>query len=261
VATSDHWGNVTARYAYDPFGKRRSVTGSYDPMGSIVIDWADNLNFRTDRGFIGHEHLDDIGVIHMNGRIFDPTIARFMQGDPFIQDPGNLQNYNRYTYCYNNPLTCTDPSGYFGWADLASAGHRFMMKPTQENVFNLVNTGNYVLDPLGSGTGVGIARTRWGYAISQIVIGVVSIYCGPAYAACVAGGNFALAGAAGATADGAAKTALISGVTAYAFSQVGDATTPRDNWELQYIAAERTTDQQVANVTGHALVGKVPSLA
>ncbi|NHQ94337.1 hypothetical protein GYK42_28635 [Janthinobacterium lividum] len=35
-----------------------------------------------------------------------------MQGDPFIQDPMNLQNYNRYAYCYNNPMTCTDPSGY-----------------------------------------------------------------------------------------------------------------------------------------------------
>uniref|UniRef100_UPI00313810AD RHS repeat-associated core domain-containing protein n=1 Tax=Variovorax sp. YR752 TaxID=1884383 RepID=UPI00313810AD len=66
-----------------------------------------------DRGYTGHEHLDDVGLIHMNGRIFDPTLGRFMQTDPFVQDPGNLQNFDRYAYCYNSPTTCTDPSGYF----------------------------------------------------------------------------------------------------------------------------------------------------
>jgi hypothetical protein len=49
----------------------------------------------------------------MNGRLFDPRLGMFMQGDPFIQDAMNLQNYNRYAYCYNNPMTCTDPTGQF----------------------------------------------------------------------------------------------------------------------------------------------------
>jgi RHS repeat-associated protein len=111
AATTDHAGNVTARYAYDPFGKRRYTNGQYDAFGTLVVDWTTNTNNGTDRGYTGHEHLDDLGVVHMNGRIFDPVIARFMQGDPLIQDPLNLQNYNRYTYCYSNPLTCTDPSG------------------------------------------------------------------------------------------------------------------------------------------------------
>jgi RHS repeat-associated protein len=48
----------------------------------------------------------------MNGRIFDPTLGAMLQGDPFIQDATNLQNFNRYSYCLNNPLTCTDPSGF-----------------------------------------------------------------------------------------------------------------------------------------------------
>ncbi len=54
-----------------------------------------------------------MGVIHMNGRIYDPLIGRFMSADPFIQFPGNLQSYNRYAYVVNNPLAYTDPSGYF----------------------------------------------------------------------------------------------------------------------------------------------------
>ncbi|MDT9002484.1 RHS repeat-associated core domain-containing protein, partial [Paucibacter sp. APW11] len=47
-----------------------------------------------------------------NGRLFDPRLGVFLQADPMLQDPFNLQNYNRYGYCYNNPMGCTDPSGY-----------------------------------------------------------------------------------------------------------------------------------------------------
>jgi len=53
------------------------------------------------------------GIIHMNGRIYDPTLGRFLQADPFIQAPDNSQSYNRYSYVLNNPLSYTDPSGYF----------------------------------------------------------------------------------------------------------------------------------------------------
>jgi len=49
----------------------------------------------------------------MNGRVYDPVLGRFMTADPFIQAPGNLQSYNRYSYVFNNPLAYTDPSGYF----------------------------------------------------------------------------------------------------------------------------------------------------
>jgi RHS repeat-associated protein len=118
IATTDHTGAVTARYAYDPFGKRRDVKGTYDAFGAIVVDWSTNTNNGTDRGYTGHEHLDDVGIIHMNGRIFDPTLGRFLQPDPFIQDPANLQNFDRFGYCYNNPLTCTDPSGFSAWTRL-----------------------------------------------------------------------------------------------------------------------------------------------
>ena len=51
----------------------------------------------------------------MNGRVYDPAIAMFLSPDNYIQDPTNSQNYNRYTYCLNNPLIYTDPSGYMTW--------------------------------------------------------------------------------------------------------------------------------------------------
>lgn len=107
-AVTDANGAVTQRMAYDPFGKRRKTDGGYDSTGSIVIDNAQG----TDRGFTGHEQMDDIGIIHMNGRIYDANIGRVMQGDPLIQAPDNLQNFDRYSYVLNNPLNLVDPSGY-----------------------------------------------------------------------------------------------------------------------------------------------------
>jgi RHS repeat-associated protein len=67
----------------------------------------------TTRGYTGHEHGDAFGIIHMNGRIYDPTLGRMLQADPFIDGVTNTQGYNRYSYVGNNPLSYTDPSGYF----------------------------------------------------------------------------------------------------------------------------------------------------
>lgn len=111
-ATTDHLGNVTQRYAHDPFGKRRYTNGRYDEFGNVVVDWNPAVNYGTARGFTGHEELDDIGLVNMNGRLYDDTAGMFIQADPNVTQPLNLQNYNRYGYVLNNPLNATDPSGF-----------------------------------------------------------------------------------------------------------------------------------------------------
>ena len=67
-------------------------------------------------GFTDHEHLDDVELIHMNGRVYDYNVGRFMSVDPVIQSPGNSQSINPYSYIMNNPLAGTDPTGYMGCA-------------------------------------------------------------------------------------------------------------------------------------------------
>ena len=103
----DASGNMQEEYSYDPWGRRRSpVSWLTDTLTAPVI---------TTRGYTGHEHLDAFGLIHMNGRIYDPHLARVLNPDPIIQDPTDIQNYNRYSYCLNNPLKYTDPSGYISY--------------------------------------------------------------------------------------------------------------------------------------------------
>lgn len=51
-------------------------------------------------------------LINMNGRLYDPILGRMLSPDVVIQDEQSSQAYNRYSYCFNNPLRFTDPSGY-----------------------------------------------------------------------------------------------------------------------------------------------------
>ncbi len=110
VLVTSQTGAVLERYNYDAWGKRRNVNGTdYTANGGHLLGV-------TDRGYTGHEHLDHLGMVHMNGRIYDASLGRFMSTDPFIAQPHNLQNHNRYAYVNNNPLSYTDPSGYiFKW--------------------------------------------------------------------------------------------------------------------------------------------------
>jgi RHS repeat-associated protein len=71
------------------------------------------ISASTHKGYTGHEQLDNLNLVHMNGRVYDPLIARFLSADPIIQDPYHSQSFNRYSYIWNNPLNGTDPTGFF----------------------------------------------------------------------------------------------------------------------------------------------------
>ena len=100
--TDEATGNVLDRLSYDAWGLRRNAS-----------TWVAGAVTASDhRGYTGHEHLDDIGIIHMNGRIYSPKLGRMLSPDPVTQAPENGQNYDRYTYAFNNPMSNVDPSGY-----------------------------------------------------------------------------------------------------------------------------------------------------
>lgn len=81
---------------------------SYDVWGKQTVA----LNtIGLHRGYTGHEMLNEFDIINMNGRLYDPVLGRFFSPDNYVQMPDNSQNFNRYSYCLNNPLKYTDPSG------------------------------------------------------------------------------------------------------------------------------------------------------
>lgn len=102
-------GSVQVRLSYDAFGRRRQEAGWSGPI--LSPDWT-GIGNATRRGYTEHEHLDNLGLIHMNGRVQDPLIGRFLSPDPFVPDPFDGQSFNRYSYVRNNPLTRIDPTGF-----------------------------------------------------------------------------------------------------------------------------------------------------
>jgi len=102
-AITDSTGSVIERFNYDVWGKRRNLDGT--PATGLK-------STKTNRGYTLHEMMDNVGLVHMNGRVYDPQVARFLSADPNIDGADNLQGYNRYSYVHNNPATLLDPSGY-----------------------------------------------------------------------------------------------------------------------------------------------------
>ncbi len=97
-------GTYAEQFSYDAWGRRRHTTNwtyANVPAPNLI-----------ERGYTGHEHLDLFGLINMNGRMYDPVVGRFLGVDPVVQAPEYSQSYNGYSYCWNNPLKYTDPSGY-----------------------------------------------------------------------------------------------------------------------------------------------------
>ncbi|WP_172975471.1 RHS repeat-associated core domain-containing protein [Microbulbifer sp. THAF38] len=112
---TDEAGLEILNLAFNPDGSRRQGDWSGDLGQQQLQELLAVQGLTTKRGYTGHEHLDRTGLIHMNGRIYDPTLGRFLSPDPIVQAPTYSQSWNRYSYVFNNPLSFTDPSGYAAW--------------------------------------------------------------------------------------------------------------------------------------------------
>jgi RHS repeat-associated protein len=109
VVTPDWGGNAATVMSYDPWGARR------DPVAGQPADPASFAPQPGHREYTGHEVIPDVGLVNMNGRVYDPVLGRFLTPDPNVQFVADLQSYNRYSYVHNNPLRYTDPTGYFSF--------------------------------------------------------------------------------------------------------------------------------------------------
>lgn len=126
-AIADGNGLIDPKYylVFDAFGMPRNgdftvrYTGSSPITGTIGVL---SLGALTERGFTGHQHLDNTQLIHMNGRAYDPRLGRFLSVDPIIQFPTNSQSLNPYSYILNNPLAGRDPTGYQSCSETKTEG-------------------------------------------------------------------------------------------------------------------------------------------
>jgi hypothetical protein len=113
----------------------------------------------------------------MNGRLYDPVLGRMLSPDNYVQAPDNTQSYNRYSYCINNPLKFTDPSGNIFWLPIiagAIIGSYIGGSMANDNNFNPTEW-DYESGKTWRGIGIGaVVGGGLGYLIAGGVPLVVS---------------------------------------------------------------------------------------
>ena len=183
---------ITLQYAYDAFTDRsalcdafviewRKNLGSimrlynssgtavfsayYDPWGVQTVT-TNTIGFN--RGYCGHEMLNDLQLINMNGRMYDPYVARFLSPDNYVQMPTSAQSFNRYSYCLNNPLKYVDADGELWWLVAGAAiGGIMNLATNSDHIHNIGDFAKY----FGAGA---LAGAAGGYA-GGFVAGAIGI--------------------------------------------------------------------------------------
>jgi RHS repeat-associated protein len=167
-----------------------TLYNSYDAWGSrsLTYNAAQYPEYILDRGYTGHEHLDDFNLINMNGRMYDPVLGRMLSPDNVVQNPYDAQNYNRYSYCLNNPLMYTDPSGeLYLIDDLIVGGVGFAFGYVSYGITH----GDWGWNAVGAGgIGAGVAL------LSYYTAGGFSLAAGGSLSGCATfAGNYAISSA------------------------------------------------------------------
>jgi RHS repeat-associated protein len=164
---------LVQRMAYDAWGNR-----------TLLADNTGTNQFFLDRGYTGHEHLDDFKLINMNGRLYDPILGRMLSPDNYVQNATGSQEFNRYSYCLNNPLLYTDPSGNFIFTALAIVTGQWWALPmtigADVGMWQGGSMANGTMNPFKWDYSSG---KTWGYMAGGAAVGAASGYVGGAIAA------------------------------------------------------------------------------
>jgi RHS repeat-associated protein len=149
-AITDANGDLVVQLSYDAHGMRRDPTDWTGPAPSGDVSSANDIERY---GFTGQEQLDGVNLVHMNGRVQDPVIGRFVSADPHAQGYYRSQSQNLYSYVENRPLSRIDPTGYTGERTV---------------IFYQMDGGLPVYRPSGST----IPETTPGFVVSALCAGI-----------------------------------------------------------------------------------------
>jgi len=237
-------GGASQNLSYDAWGKRRNPNGTDDPAGSITSP--------STRGFTGEEELSVAGLIHLNGRVYDPILARFTSADPTVTDPMNPQGWNRYSYVGNNPLTFIDPNGYDFFDDVFGAIGNFF-----SDVFNTVvgavnSVVNFIQNNPIAKAVVQIAATLVISVVFAPALATLGLTAGGIAAVSAFGGAAIATGLSGGNIGQILKAGLIAGATTFAFAGLPISGT---------LGASFNPVNYAENVAGSAAIGCVSAVA
>ena len=249
----DAWGNFTHlkvggnEYIGDDL--KSFLKTQVERYGGLIVD----------RGYTSHEHLYGVELIHMNGRLYDSHLQRFLNADENIQDPYNTQNYNKYGYVMNNPLMYNDPSGEFvPFAIFAGMGAFWGSVASAAVLGAAIGAGMYALSAMYMGNfswGAFGKALFTGFYTGAVSSGLGQVFNAANFWATVGNGALAGAGSGGVTSlingtnflEGLSKGAVIGGAVAGISWQINSMVSP---------PSDKTVDvlDDAENVTGDPVV-------
>ena len=100
-------GTEAASYYYDAFGSPLE-THYYNAAGTEISKAVDNP-YR----YAGYVYDNTTDLYYLNARMYDAKTARFMQEDTYLGNAGDPLSLNLYTYCHNEPVMYSDPTGHY----------------------------------------------------------------------------------------------------------------------------------------------------
>ncbi len=127
-------------------------------------------------GFTGADHDRDLGLIDMNGRIYDPLAGRFTSPDPIMSAPFQSQGLNRYGYVLNDPVNLTDPSGFAVAQICGLLGECYPNEAPSGAFGDLSSPADIADDAIGSG---GLADAAAGLGANAVDIAIRAVLGDP----------------------------------------------------------------------------------
>ncbi|GHT62536.1 hypothetical protein AGMMS50239_16120 [Bacteroidia bacterium] len=211
-------GSVVQELSYDAWGRL------WNPTNQTACTPGNEPVLFLGRGYTGHEHLTQFGLINMNARLYDPAVGRFLSPDPYVQALGFSQSYNRYAYCLNNPLKYTDENGEFWNYVIGGVIGGVVNWATHGCKFNAKGLGYFGVGAVAGAIGVGVGSLVGG-AVSSVgaigggitgsASGFASGFVGGAGNAWIEGANFGAGLSSGLTGGGygALTGGIIGGIS------------------------------------------------
>jgi len=114
IGIADFSGTIVANYTYDSWGKLISIT---DENGKDVTYDTSHIGYINPIRYRSYYYDCETHLYYLLSRYYDPEVGRFISEDnkEFIKNIGiDLEEYNLYSYCYNNPVNMVDENGHFG---------------------------------------------------------------------------------------------------------------------------------------------------
>ena len=133
VGLLDGTGKLVVEYTYDAWGQPLTITGSMkDTLGK-----ANPLRYRC------YVYDEETGMYYLGSRYYNPVMGRFINSDGtdvLLEDYEQLQQYNLFVYCFNNPINLQDPDGRFALALAITAAAWKMLADVAVAVIGVVAT-------------------------------------------------------------------------------------------------------------------------